>query len=72
MPIETKMADDDDVEDDVDDEVVEEDGKRFDPYDEHKYRPVFKKGVKTPYRASKDSIEKISIEKISTLLSPVV
>jgi hypothetical protein len=60
MPIEKKMADEDDVEDDVDDEVVEEDGKRFDPYDEHKYRPVFKKGVKTPYSASKDSIEKIS------------
>ena len=59
MPIDIKMAGDDD-EDDVDDEMVEEDGKRFDPYDEHKYRPVYKKGVKAPYNASKDSIEKIS------------
>jgi hypothetical protein len=84
MPIDVKMADDND-EDDVDDEMIEEDGKRHDPYDAHKFRPQYKYGEKPPYCASKDSIEKIStwlncvllptgldIIGRSTLRSPVV
>ena len=55
MPIDTKMPDDNEIEDEV-----EEDGKRYDPYDAHKFRPQYKNGVKPPYCASKDSIEKIS------------